>query len=239
MSVNNDKSDSVLTEEKDDDEPELSLSTLAALNEFLSEKKEREDKLNRIAETIKENKAVDQVLDVDLDEDWQLSQFWYDDTTSSVLAQEALRLAGVDGSIACVSCPTLYRYLRKIKPETVKAHLFEYDTRFSVYGDDFVFYDYRSPLEVPKELGSSFSVVIADPPFLSEECLTKTSITMRYLSKGPLILCTGSIMEELAGRLLQLKVCAFEPKHRNNLANDFRCYANYDLDSSLAKDPVS
>ncbi len=69
--------------------------------------------------------------------------------------------------------------------------MFEYDTRFSVYGNDFVLYDYRSPLEIPKELGSSFSVVVADPPFLSEECLTKTALTMRYLSKGPLILCTG------------------------------------------------
>lgn len=71
------------------------------------------------------------------------------------------------------------------------AQLFEYDTRFSVYGDDFTFYDYRSPLEIPKDLGSSFEVVVADPPFLSEECLTKTALTMRYLSKGPLILCTG------------------------------------------------
>lgn len=40
-------------------------------------------------------------------------------------------------------------------------------------------------------------------------------------------------MEELAGRLLQLKVCAFKPQHRNNLANDFRCFANYDFDSAL------
>lgn len=76
----------------------------------------------------------------------------------------------------------------------VLAHLFEYDTRFSVYGDDFTFYDYHSPLEVPRELGSSFEVVVADPPFLSEECLTKTALTMRYLSKGPLILCTGSLI---------------------------------------------
>ncbi len=38
-------------------------------------------------------------------------------------------------------------------------------------------------------------------------------------------------MEELAGRLLSLKVCEFVPRHRNNLANEFRCFANYDLDS--------
>ncbi|KZS14456.1 Lysine N-methyltransferase N6AMT2 [Daphnia magna] len=220
----------MFSDEKDGDEPELSLSTLAALNEFLSEKKEREERLRLIAETAERNdKVLDEVV---LEEDWQLSQFWYDDHTSVVLANEALRLAGTEGRIACISCPTLYKELRKLKPASVKAQLFEYDTRFSVYGDDFTFYDYRSPLEIPKDLGSSFEVVVADPPFLSEECLTKTALTMRYLSKGPLILCTGSIMEDLAGRLLQLRMCAFQPKHRNNLANDFRCYANYDFDSS-------
>lgn len=77
---------------------------------------------------------------------------------------------------------------------SASAYLLEYDTRFSVYGADFIFYDYRSPLEIPKELGSSFDVVVADPPFLSEECLTKTALTMRYLSKGPLILCTGVLL---------------------------------------------
>lgn len=218
-------------DEGDNDEVQLSLSTLAALNEFLAEKNEREERLKQIAESA--SNADKQLLDeIHLEEDWQLSQFWYDDETSKILAEEALRLAGDSGSIACISCPTLYRYLRKVKPEGVTCIVFEYDTRFSVYGNDFVLYDYRSPLEVPKELGSSFSVVVADPPFLSEECLTKTALTMRYLSKGPLILCTGAIMEDLAGRLLQLKMCDFRPRHRNNLANDFRCYANYDFQSS-------
>nr|CAG4636376.1 EOG090X0ABW [Eubosmina coregoni] len=221
-------------DEEEDDEVQLSISTLAALNEFLSEKNEREEKLKAIAESTASNKNL--LDEIDLEEDWQLSQFWYDDDTAKVLGKEALRLAGENGNIACISCPTLYKYLRKIKPEGVTCTVFEYDTRFSVYGTDFVLYDYRSPLEVPKELGSSYNVVIADPPFLSEECLTKTAVTMRYLSKGPLILCTGAIMEELAGRLLQLKMCDFRPRHRNNLANDFRCYANYEFQSSVKKD---
>ena len=34
------------------------------------------------------------------------------------------------------------------------AVLFEYDKRFATFGEDFVFYDYKSPLAVPKELGS-------------------------------------------------------------------------------------
>jgi hypothetical protein len=61
----------IFNEEKDDDdedEPELSLSTLAALNEFLSEKKEREERLRSIAESAeKDNKVLDEVV---LEEDW-------------------------------------------------------------------------------------------------------------------------------------------------------------------------
>lgn len=58
----------MFSDEKDGDEPELSLSTLAALNEFLSEKKEREERLRLIAETAERNeKVLDEVV---LEEDW-------------------------------------------------------------------------------------------------------------------------------------------------------------------------
>lgn len=62
--------DMIFNEEKDedDDEPELSLSTLAALNEFISEKKEREERLRSIAESAeKDSKILDEVV---LEEDW-------------------------------------------------------------------------------------------------------------------------------------------------------------------------
>lgn len=59
-------------DEKDCDEPELSLSTLAALNEFLSERKEREERLRLIAERVEKNeKILDEVV---LEEDWVIHQ---------------------------------------------------------------------------------------------------------------------------------------------------------------------
>ena len=67
----------------------------------------------------------------------------------------------------------------------------EFDERFKIFGDDFVFYDYKEPLKLEPELKKKFDVVIADPPFLSDECLTKMAISMRFLSKEKLILCTG------------------------------------------------
>lgn len=35
-------------------------------------------------------------------------------------------------------------------------------------------------------------------------------------------------MEEEAARLLGVTPCSFLPTHRRVLANEFRCYANYD-----------
>ena len=137
-----------------------------------------------------------------------------------------------NGRIACVAAPTLYRAIKAINKD-FDATVFEYDKRFAMYGSDFIFYDYKSPLGLPKESREGYDLVFADPPFLSDECLTKTAVTMKYISKDPknLVLCTGAIMEDLAGRLLDLKKCKFTPEHKNNLANEFCCYANFDFDS--------
>lgn len=69
--------------------------------------------------------------------------------------------------------------------------LLEHDKRFAVYREDFIFYDYKNPLDIPRELASLYDIVIMDPPFLSEECLTKTAVTAKYLAKGKIVLCTG------------------------------------------------
>lgn len=109
----------------------------------------------------------------------------------------------------------------------------EFDQRFAVHGTDFVHYDFNFPSKIPKEILGTFDLVIADPPFLSEECLTKTSETIKLLAKDQIVLCTGVIMGELAEKLLNVKSCKFKPEHRNNLANEFSCFANFDLDDAL------
>lgn len=54
--------------DEDDDIPQLSLSTLSALNEFLAEKNEREKRLKQIAQP--DGKLLE---DVELEEDWVCS----------------------------------------------------------------------------------------------------------------------------------------------------------------------
>ena len=105
-------------------------------------------------------------VDVDLPEDWQLSQFWYTDATADALASAvAAAVANVDQArIACVSAPTLYRLeilgldlfrdpftraLKRLNKPNLRAEVFEYDNRFAAFGSDFHFFDYKAPLEVP------------------------------------------------------------------------------------------
>ncbi|XP_067010570.2 EEF1A lysine methyltransferase 1 [Anabrus simplex] len=212
--------------DSDDDIPQLSAETLAALKEFYDQKFEKEEMLKAALEN---SESID---DLEFDEDWQLSQFWYDDNTALALAKEAARAAGDTGSVALISCPTLFNKLKKLAPD-LQVTLFEYDRRFAVFGEDFILYDYRMPLDIPRCLAGSYSVVIADPPFLSEECLSKTAITVKYLAKDKIILCSGAVMEDLAKRLLDVRKCLFRPQHKNNLANEFLCFANYDLDEHI------
>lgn len=197
----------VVASDDDDDVPRLSAATLAALQEFYVEQMSEDQSMPK--------------------EDWQLSQFWYDDKTAQLLAEEALAITGDGGRIACLSCPSVYRKLREFARDNVSICCLEYDERFSMFGNDFVFYDYNDPLNLPEGFEKAFDVVIADPPFLSEECLRKTAITVKHLAKDRVILCTGAVMEDLARELLSVVSCQFKPRHSNGLANEFHCYTNY------------
>ncbi|KAL7881698.1 hypothetical protein AOLI_G00085460 [Acnodon oligacanthus] len=213
--------------DSDDDVPQLSAATLAALQEFYAE---------RVTETKQEQPELTDSFTVgSFKEDWHMSQFWYSDETAARLAEEAIQQAGKQGRIACVSTPSVYQKLKQLESQRedesrcVSSVLFEFDRRFAAYGHEFVFYDYNNPLCLPEHiLPQSFDVVIADPPYLSEECLSKVALTVKYLTKGKILLCTGAIMEEHAGKLMSLKICSYLPKHSHNLANEFRCYVNYD-----------
>ena len=117
-----------------------------------------------------------------------------------------------------------------MKPHKCDLILLEYDQRFESH-NGFIFYDYNEPLKLPDKLQSKCcDVVIIDPPFLSEECLTKAAMTAKYLTKDKIILCTGGVMEDVARRVLDVIPTSFVPQHTSNLANEFRCFVNYRSD---------
>ena len=76
----------------------------------------------------------------------------------------------------------------------INIKLFEYDKRFEIYGNDFVFYNYNEPLNFDQSLNDYFDLVIADPPFLADECQIKTGMTIKKVGKTnlKLIVCTGN-----------------------------------------------
>lgn len=118
-----------------------------------------------------------------------------------------------------------------------KTKVFEFDKRFESFGASFQFYDYNKADEENylSEYSKSFDLIIADPPFLSEECLQKTAIIIKRLMKenGKIILNTGSIQRDHAKRYLDLNETNFKPQHRNNLGNEFSCFSNFDVDSYM------
>lgn len=100
--------------------------------------------------------------------------------------------------IACISAPSVYQKLKQLESEKehgsrcVTVVLLEFDRRFAAYGKEFIFYDYNNPLFLPEDvLQQSFDIVIADPPYLSEECLSKVALTVKHLTKSKILLCTG------------------------------------------------
>lgn len=102
------------------------------------------------------------------------------------------RVGSFCSRVACVSAPSVYQKLRELHRDDFSICIFEYDHRFAIYGEEFIFYDYNNPVDLPEKIAAhSFDIVIADPPYLSEECLRKTSETIKYLTRGKILLCTG------------------------------------------------
>ncbi|CDW56061.1 N(6) adenine specific DNA methyltransferase [Trichuris trichiura] len=197
----------------DSDDCTLSESARQALQEFLAE---------QALANVDGQSSVE--------ENWQLSQFWYNDQTSERLAMECLSaIESKDcGLIGCLCCPSVYDKIMEIDPKRgTYAWLFEFDRRFAAQNRQFVFYDYRSPVDLPATYKASCSVVIADPPFLSEECLLKVITTAKFLTTERIIFCTGVSMEKILTSHLKVQRCRFLPQHHRKLANEFRCYANY------------
>ncbi|KAK9123000.1 hypothetical protein Sjap_012602 [Stephania japonica] len=216
-------------EEDDDDPPMLSSQTLEALKQFLEESK-NQSAFNGQEEEQNQRESDEVAL---VAEDWRMSQFWYDRETAWTVAEEVRRLSTRSSSsseVVCISCPTIYAYLKKSDP-AISVRLLEYDKRFEQYGEDFTFYDYNQPLELPSMLKHSYQVIVADPPYLSKECLEKVAETMKFLMRpgtSYLLLLTGDVQQERAAVLLSLHPCGFRPQHSSKLGNEFRLFTNYD-----------
>jgi EEF1A lysine methyltransferase 1 len=241
-----------------DDDLRLPADTLQLLKDFQQEKEDRVKQFENLKSQAEEQFQGDHgKLSMDIfGEDWNASQFWYTNETASTLARQLLVNADHHSAIAVVSAPSVYVQLRNMLAEKDAAArprlcLLEFDTRFEVVGPDFVHYDYQHPLRLPAELKGQFDRIICDPPFLSEDCQTKTALTVRYLSRNwssdsgdghqiRMLSCTGERMESIIVKLyapVGLRTTTFEPEHSKGLSNEFRCYANFECDAWRWREP--
>ena len=181
-------------------------------------------------------------------EDWGLSQFWYDEATSRLLAGELLERAaaaraargGGDVVVCCLSAPSAFKALLAAGPPPwLTARLFEFDARFAAFGERFVRYDYNEPLAFPRELAGAADVLILDPPFLNRDCLAGFAATVDALRRRPpqgeeggdassVMLCSGAVMLAPARALLGVRPTRAHVGHANRLSNPFSLYVSYD-----------
>jgi hypothetical protein len=213
-----------------DDDVSLRPEALLALREFMAE---REAARAREAREAEERTAT-----LATSEDWQLSQFWYDEPTGIALAKEVLACAqdrrGGDPSamvtIALLSCPSTYKALLAVGiPPGITVKIFEFDRRFACFGDAYVFYDFNQPLDFPPELTGACDVLMLDPPFINPATLAGFATTADALRKGPssaVLLCTGSVMVPHAARLLSARPTCAHIGHSNRLSNPFTLYTS-------------
>lgn len=235
--------------ESDDEPLSLSSSTLAALQEFKKEEKKRIEmfeNLSKEAEKQKDNNTT--VVDIDLfQEDWQLSQFWYDDKTAEILGKAILEGADENTVVAIASAPSVYAAIKKFDPNEIPTkhiYLLEYDTRFRVLAGDehFFHYDFYAPNNIPDILRHKCHRVLIDPPFLEDECQTNSATAARNLLiedkslktmandlQFKLVSSTGERMRDVIKRNYpETKITNFYPQHKNGLSNEFRCYASFE-----------
>lgn len=111
---------------------------------------------------------------------------------------------------------------------------------------EFKMYDYNSPLDVEGlddggELFGAAAAVLLDPPFLNEDCFSKSAETVKAFSNNDtkVLVSTGWTIRHVVDKTLSAKMVDFRPKHRQ-LTNAFRCYVNYtsaNAEFALAADP--
>ncbi|XP_050078420.1 protein-lysine N-methyltransferase CG9154 [Anopheles maculipalpis] len=213
----------------DDEACVLPADTMLILQQFLQEKESKE----------RSEKAGAEPAGC-FEENWQLSQFWYNEKTKQKIALIVRNLQDESTSdtfqVALLSAPSAFKH---VVNENQQAMLFEFDERFASYGDNFQQYDYNRAYDAGymDAFADKFDLIIADPPFLSEECIEKIGAIVKKISKqnAKIVLCSGAVVQEWAKEHLGVRLCQFRPEHERNLGNEFHSYANFDLDSILNK----
>ena len=181
-----------------------------------------------------------------------MSQFWYSEETGINLANLSRELAAEillkettlklesnrKAVIVCLSCPSVFKALLAVERDSplavkVDAFVFEFDKRFEVFGEKFIYYDYNSPKTLPETLLGQADVILIDPPFLNRDTLEGFATTVALLQRSnetKVLLCTGAVMLKHAKDLLHMRPTRAKVTHaQNRLSNPFTLYVNFEV----------
>ena len=138
-------------------------------------------------------------------DDWEnenfgMSQFWYDDPTRAMLSKALLARVPRGGRVALVSSPSVATALQADAAAAgVAWHVLEFDKRFGeAYPEEFEYFDFNHLDEtLPAALEHQCDAVLMDPPYINEEVVAAFVKAARFLAKGPVVAAEAAEGEAL------------------------------------------
>lgn len=223
--------------------PDLALApdTLAALQDFLSERQQKQEEFERLVASVDKQRgeklSVEQFTKL-YGEDWQASQFWYAPAFAYALARSIRKLCvDVSTKVAFLSCPTAYVAFKYLYPDMQNVRLLEYDKRFDTFaGGEYCHWNLHDPTHnLPVDFTSQTDIAIVDPPFLNKQTNEYVAQALRRLMRldGKLILLTStslvSILPEVynAAPLGPLNETSIKVQHNSGIANAFAVWTSW------------
>ncbi|CAM9178573.1 unnamed protein product [Laminaria digitata] len=168
-------------------------------------------------------------------ENADLNQYWYSQATIEAIAAEVAEVGSA--GTAFLSTPSIFFSLDK--DLRAKCKVFDMDTKWAK-NPGFVLYDFTRPEDIPQDVRGTFDMVVADPPFITEQVWENYAAATKMLLRpggAGLVLCStisenASFMKELLGA----KPCKFKPSIPN-LVYQYSLYVNYESDRLGAANP--
>lgn len=225
----------------DDDEVGLSPETLQALMEFRLE-------ADRKAATVSSGEELPS-------EDFGMSQFWWDDSTSELLGREAIEtpLPGESRSenfgesdrkprrIGILSAPSMFFGIQRLvqngclhglAAKSDEIVLMEFDPRFEAACGKgrFFRFDFNQLNFLPNELLGTFDYLFAGPPYVSMACVDEYIKAFDLLAKSehtPRAIAIGATLEEPLAAHGYVLVEDVELRYKSKFCTPVRLFRKY------------
>ena len=166
------------------------------------------------------------------DEKLQLNQYWYSaDTIRTFVAEIEECCTQENGGCAFLSTPSVFFSLTN--PLVIeRSVLFDADAdAFATRaGKSFALYNFRCPQDLLAEYHHRFSIILVDPPFITEDVWLLYAEAIKYLlnpNNGKIILSTIAENNLFLFNLLNVHCCKYRPAIPN-LIYQYSLYINYD-----------